>query len=60
MVSYYPQNSAAMLELQRRVAEIHARFAAEHIAKLNCPKEQKLELLQAIIEEKAERFTQSQ
>ena len=54
VVSYFPQDPAAMLELQRRAAEIHARFAADYIAKLNCPKEQKKELLNAIIKRKAE------
>jgi len=54
VVSYLPQDPAAMLELQRCAAEIHARFAADHIAKLNCPKEQKLELLNAIMKRKAE------
>jgi len=54
VVSYFPQDPAAMLELQRRAAEVHARFAADYIAKLGCPKEQKLELLGAVIKRKAE------
>ena len=54
VVSYLPTDPAAMLELQRRVAEVHARFASDYIAKLNCPKEQKIELLNAIIKRKAE------
>ena len=54
VVSYLPQDPAAMLELQRRAAEVHARFAADYIAKLGYPKEQKMELLNAIIKRKAE------
>ena len=55
VVSYFSSDPAAMLELQRRAAEIHAEFAADYIAKLNCPKEQKMELLNAIIKQKVER-----
>jgi hypothetical protein len=43
-----------MLKLQRRAAEVHAGFAAEYLAKLDCPKEQKMELLNAIMKRKAE------
>ena len=53
VVSYLPQDPAAMLELQRRAAEVHAGFAADYIAKLGCPKEQKLELLNVIMKRKA-------
>ena len=55
VVSYFPSDPAAMLELQRRVAELHAEFAADTIAKLNCPKEQKMKLLNATIKRKVER-----
>ena len=55
VVSYFPKDPATMLELQRRAAEIHADFAADTIAKLNCPKEQKMDLVNAIIKRKAER-----
>ena len=55
VVSFFPSDPAPVLELQRRAAELHAVFLADHIAKLNCPKEQKMELLNAIIKRKAER-----
>ena len=55
VVSYFPSNPAEMLELQRRAAELHAEFMADYIAKLSCPKEQKMELLNAIIKRKIER-----
>ena len=55
VVSYFPKDPAAMLELQRRAAKIHAECAADTIAKLSCPKEQKMELLNAIIKRKVER-----
>jgi len=55
VVSYFPSDPAAMLELQRRAAALHAQFAAETVAKLSCPKEKKMELLYAIIKRKVER-----
>jgi len=55
VVSFFPSDPAAVLELQRRAAELHAAFAADTIAKSSCPKEQKMELLNAIIKWKAER-----
>ena len=55
VVSCLPKDPAAVLEFQRRAAELHAAFAADYIAKLSCPKEQKLELLEAIKKRKAER-----
>ena len=54
VVSCFPKDPAAMLELQRRAAALHAEFAADTIAKLGCPKEQKMALLNAIIKRKAE------
>ena len=47
--SCLPSDPAAMLELQRRTAEVHARFAADYVAKLDCPKEQKIEMLSVIM-----------
>jgi len=55
VVSYFPSDPAATLELQRRAAELHAAFAADTVAKLSCPKEQKMALFHAIIKRKAER-----
>ena len=55
VVSYFPKDPAAMLDLQQRAAEIHAEFAADYIAKLSYPKEQKMDLVNAIIERKVER-----
>jgi hypothetical protein len=55
VVSCFPSDPAAMLDLQRRAVELHAQFAADTIAKLNCPKEQKMALLHAITKRKAER-----
>jgi len=54
VISYLPTDPAAMLELQRRAAEVHAGFAADYIAKLGCPKEQKMELLNTVIKRKTE------
>ena len=37
-------------EIDQRIAKSHAEFVANYIEKLNCPKEQKLELIDAIVQ----------
>jgi len=37
-------------EIDQRIAKIHAEFVLGYIEKLNCPKEQKLELIDAIVQ----------
>lgn len=41
-----------MDELKERVAQVHADAAIRYIVNLSCPKEQKTELLKAVIEDK--------
>ena len=38
-----------MRELERRVAEVHADMVTQYLNKLNCPSQQKLQLLDAVI-----------
>ena len=49
VMSYLPKDPAAMQELQKRIAEVHADMVLRRISELKCPKEQKLALLDAII-----------
>ena len=37
-------------EIDQRIAKIHAEFVLGYIEKLNCPKEQKLQLIDAIVQ----------
>ena len=36
------------MELQRRIAKIHAQFVLQSVEKLNCPLEQKRQLIDAV------------
>ena len=46
--SYFPTEQGAVLELQKRVAKLHADIVIQQLLNLSAPKEQKLELLQAV------------
>lgn len=46
--SYFPTEQGAILELQKRVARLHADVVIQQLLNLSAPKEQKLELLQAV------------
>ena len=46
--SYFPTEPDAILELRRRVATLHADIVTQQLLNLSAPKEQKLELLDAI------------
>lgn len=48
MIVHYPQTQEGRQELARRAAEVHADAVVRRINKLNCPAEQKIELLQAV------------
>lgn len=47
---HYPETPEKMALLNKRVAKFHADYVADYIDKLNCPTEQKLELIDAIAE----------
>lgn len=36
-------------ELDRRIAKLHAQYVEQYIEKLNCPVEQKLKLIDAVV-----------
>lgn len=50
LIVHYPTTEEGKLELAGRVADVHAGFVVNTINKLDCPPEQKLELLQAVID----------
>lgn len=47
---HYPKTEEGRRELAERVADVHASMVDQHIKKLNCPSEQKMRLLDAVIE----------
>ena len=49
VIVYYPKTQEGQHELARRVAGVHADMVNQYIKKLNCPSEQKVRLLDAVI-----------
>lgn len=49
IVVHYPKTEKGKQELAERVADVHADMVTRQIQKLNCPSEQKIELLDAVI-----------
>lgn len=51
IVVHYPKTEAGRQELANRAAQIHADSIIEKIKSLKCPAEQKVKLLDAVIED---------
>ena len=49
VIVHYPKTEEGKRELAERVAGIHADMVNQHIKKLNCPSDQKVQLLDAVI-----------
>lgn len=49
VIVHYPKTEKGKRELAERVADVHADMVNNYIQKLNCPSEQKTELLDAVI-----------
>ena len=49
VIVHYPKNIDGQRELAERVAGVHASLVNQHIKKLNCPSDQKVQLLDAVI-----------
>ena len=49
MIVHYPKTEEGKRELAERVASVHASLVNQHIKKLNCPSDQKVQLLDAVI-----------
>lgn len=50
IIVHYPDSEEAKRELERRVAVVHAQSVVQKFNSLSCPLEQKLALLDAVIE----------
>lgn len=48
VIIHYPKTKQGIEELERKVASVHVEAVRSYIKQLPCPKEQKLELLEAI------------
>ena len=48
VIVHLPKSPEGLLILHKRVAAVHAEAVLKYIAKLPCPKEQKLELVSSI------------
>ncbi len=48
IIVHYPETPQKQAQFDMRVAKFHADYVAQYIEKLNCPTEQKLQLLDAI------------
>ena len=49
IIVYYPVNNADQLKLKQNISIVHAEFIKKHIQKLSYSKEQKIELIQAML-----------
>lgn len=49
VIVHYPKTEEGKRELAERVASVHADMVNQHIKKMNCPSEQKVQLLDAVI-----------
>ena len=49
VIVHYPKAEEGKRELVERVAGVHADMVNQHIKKLNCPSDQKVQLLDAVI-----------
>lgn len=49
LIMHYPNTGSAKAELAKHVAQVHAESVSTYIKHLNCPANQKLQLLNAII-----------
>ena len=49
VIVHYPKTEQGKRELAERVAGVHADMVNQYIKKLNCPSDQKAELLSAVI-----------
>ena len=50
IIVHYPETPEKRDLFHARVAKFHAEYVAQYIEKLNCPTEQKLKLLDAVVQ----------
>lgn len=51
VIVHGPRSKAGKEALARKVVSFHAQIVVEYISRLHCPKEQKLALIDAILEQ---------
>lgn len=49
VIVHYPKTEQGKHELAKRVASVHADMVNQSIKKLNCPSEQKIQLLDTVL-----------
>lgn len=49
IIMHFPKSEEGKVELSRHVADVHANAVTMQIKKLNCPNDQKQQLLEAVI-----------
>ncbi len=55
VIVYYPKTEEGKRELANRVANAHASMVTQYLKKLKCPTEQKVQLLDAVIDSVAKK-----
>jgi len=55
VIVYYPKTEEGKRELANRVADAHASMVTQYLKKLKCPTEQKVQLLDAVIDSVAKK-----
>ena len=48
LIVHYPKKQEDIFMLEKKVATVHAEAVVKYIEKIQCPKEQKISLLNAI------------
>lgn len=48
VVVHYPSTAEGRAELNRLVVKLHAQYILQYVEKLNCPLDQKKELIEAV------------
>ena len=54
LITHFPHTEEAAAELAHRAAGIHAETVLRQIKELSCPVEQKMELLEAVVQTAAQ------
>jgi hypothetical protein len=54
IIVHYPSTQEGKVELERRVAEVHAHAIGIYLSNLNCPMEQKDKIIDMLIKDARE------
>ena len=58
VIVHFPKAKEDQEEIQKRIAKIHAQFVLQYVEKLNCPLEQKQQLIDTVVNTIRERARQ--